>query len=290
MMSLGRMCRARVLDLGCGFGWHALLMSLIGGNEVVANDVRPLMTRAIEKRLDAVEAEFGARPNVQTLCGDFMLVDIPDNAFDAIFSNQTIEHVHNLDACFQKAHSILRPGGRLVVVNDNNCLVRGHLEEIQQMWAQRDSSWDYIERLKHERPEENRDIKPYAVMREEIVRREFPGLSGEAVQKLVSATAGQVESQIVQSGHRFCKDGTVPQRPRHSWCRNPLTGEYCERQFDPFDVKERLRRAGFRARLLQDFRRGGLLTVLTRIDVPPLNRVLFRRRARFVITGLRQQE
>src|SRR3954452_13324161 len=40
MMRLGNMRNARVLDVGCGFGWQALLIALLGGNDVAANDIR----------------------------------------------------------------------------------------------------------------------------------------------------------------------------------------------------------------------------------------------------------
>ena len=287
MMRVGKMQRARVLDLGCGFGWQAIIISLLGDNVVVGNDIRELMINNIRARLAAVDHQFGIAPRVETLLGDFMEVDVANESFDAIFCNQTIEHVCDLDACFRRAYAVLKPGGRFIIANDNNALVARHFREIQEMWAKRDTSWEFINQLKRERPEESANIQPYAVMREQIIRREFPDLPDEAVEKLVYTTAGQTEAEIVRSCGRFLADGTLPDRPRLSWCRNPVTGEFCERQFDPFELKERLRKAGFHARLLQDIRRGGPLKLSTRIDLPLLNRVLFRRRARFLISGRR---
>jgi len=285
MMELGRMRSARVLDLGCGYGWHALMIALLGDNEVVANDIRDLMGSNISERLNAVRAEFGIDPRISTLIGDFMELDVGEESFDSIFCNETIEHVHDLGACFRRAHTILKPRGFLIVANDNNCLMRRHLVRIEEMWEKRDASWEFIEELKQERPQENKDIKPYAAMREEIIRDTVSDLGDDAVRTLVYATAGQDRDEIVRSVQRHRVDGSLPERPDYSWCRNPITGEYCERQFDPFELKEMLRQTGFRVRLLQDLRRGGPLKLLTKVDIPLANAILFRRRAPFVFAA-----
>ncbi len=287
VMSLGRMRSARILDLGCGFGWHALLIAVLGDNEVVANDVRELMTENVQNRVAAVEQAFGLSIRVRTLLGDFTTLDIPPCSFDAIFSNQTIEHIHDLGACFRRAHEILRPGGRLVVTNDNNCLTRRHMQTIEAMWKQRDTSAEFIQELRRERPEENRDAEPYAMMREKILHEAFPQLVPQTVRMLTDATAGQVQFDILVSAGRYLQDGSLPRRSRYAWCRNPRTGEYCERQFNPFELKQQLRSIGFRVRLLQTFRRGGPLRLLSRFDCPPLNRLLFRWRESFVLACVR---
>lgn len=285
MMQLGGMYNARVLDLGCGFGWHALLISLLGGSDVVANDVRPLMIRNVDDRLRTLETKFDCPIRVQTLCGDFTEIDLAPESFDTVFCNQTIEHLHDLDGSFRKVKTLLRPGGTLVVANDNNRLRRGRLKEMEEMWNNRDLSWEFVRKLQQERPEENKDIKPYAIMREKIIhdaRRELPD---SAAQSLVHATAGQTASEILASVETYLADGSLPTRPEYSWCRNPVTGEYCERQFDPFELKDDLKRHGFRVRLLQDIRRRGLLGVLGRIDLGWLHRVVFTYRSAFVLVA-----
>ena len=51
MMDLGEMRNARVLDVGCGFGWQALIIALAGRNQVVANDIRDSMIDVVRARL-----------------------------------------------------------------------------------------------------------------------------------------------------------------------------------------------------------------------------------------------
>jgi hypothetical protein len=161
------------------------------------------------------------------------------------------------------------------------------MTRIEKMWIQRDASPEFLHGLQKERPEENKDAKPYAAMREEIIKAAFPQIAAHTLRTLVDATAGQTQPEILASVDRYSRDGSLPRRPKNAWCRNPLTGEYCERQFDPFELKLQLRGIGFRVRLLQTFRRGGPLRLLSRYDCPPLNRVIFRWRASFVLACVR---
>jgi 2-polyprenyl-3-methyl-5-hydroxy-6-metoxy-1,4-benzoquinol methylase len=54
MMHLGRMRGCRVLDVGCGFGWQALIIALAGPNDVVANDIRESMVNVVRSRTTAL--------------------------------------------------------------------------------------------------------------------------------------------------------------------------------------------------------------------------------------------
>jgi 2-polyprenyl-3-methyl-5-hydroxy-6-metoxy-1,4-benzoquinol methylase len=60
MMKLGEMRNARVLDVGCGFGWQALLIALLGGNDVVANDIRESMIDVVGSRAGAMSDTLSA--------------------------------------------------------------------------------------------------------------------------------------------------------------------------------------------------------------------------------------
>src|SRR4051794_11705950 len=123
MMRLGRMRGVRVLDVGCGFGWQALLIALLGGNEGVAHDIRETMTNVVQSRTDAMrETLDAAGASVTPLLGDICSLDVEPASFDAIFCNQTVEHIHDLPRFFATAGRVLRPGGWMVIANDNNAL------------------------------------------------------------------------------------------------------------------------------------------------------------------------
>jgi hypothetical protein len=223
---------------------------------------------------------------VVPLLGDICSLKLEPASFDAIFCNQTVEHVHDLPRFFAAAAHALKPGGRLVIGNDNNALNPKQFAEVERMWALRDRSQDYIEQLKRERPIENADIEPYAVTRERIIRWVNHGLSDNEVRRLADATAGLLMPQIEEIARNYVPGAALPQRPKYSWSRNPVTGEYCERQLNPYELADQIRRAGFTAQVRHAFR-GMPLRVLNGVRCGPVNRRLFRLRSVFVIVAVR---
>src|SRR5206468_3986037 len=106
-------------EVGCGFGWDAVALSLIGDNEVVATDILPSMIDGVSQCLAAMEAK-GRPLSVRPLQGDICRLDLPDASFDGIFSSEAIEHVHDLGDMFDNIRRLLEPSGTAVIVNDSN--------------------------------------------------------------------------------------------------------------------------------------------------------------------------
>jgi 2-polyprenyl-3-methyl-5-hydroxy-6-metoxy-1,4-benzoquinol methylase len=283
MMRLGNIYGCQVLDIGCGFGWQAATISMLGGNHVVANDIRETMIGTMQERISALRSE-GVTVDVEALLGDVCTMDLPAGTFDAIVCNQTIEHVHDMDAMLAKCAHVLKPGGRLVIADDNNALNRESREENLDMWEKRDRSWAYIEELKRERPIENKDIKPYAVLREEIVRAANSSLDAISVSRIVSATAGLTKSEIERISKSYTDKEQLPRPPKFSWCRNPISGEYCERQLHPYETAQQIERHGFQARVVHAFRRFPL-SLLNAVRLPALSEILFNLRPIFLISA-----
>jgi hypothetical protein len=147
------------------------------------------------------------------------------------------------------------PQGNLILVNDQNVLNRKGLAETIAMWNKREHSWEWCEYLRSIRPIEHGNAKPFAVMREEIVRVANPSLEPTAVAILVHATAGMRRPEIESLARQFQPGMPLPERPKLDWCRNPETGEYAERLFDPFALADKMRRIGFKTQVRHLFRR-----------------------------------
>lgn len=100
---------ARILDVGCGDGFHLRLLNDFGlpgwRSEGVDSDPR------------AVEAATGAGLKVHM--GSVEQLDLPRASYDLALMIQTIEHVADPPAVLRAVRSLLRPGGRLVIVTDN---------------------------------------------------------------------------------------------------------------------------------------------------------------------------
>lgn len=102
----------RVLDLGAGPGFLALrLAEAVGPSGAVCGvDISaPLLAHA--RQLAA------GRPQLSWLRADATALPLPDASFDAAISTQVLEYVAEVDAALAELHRLLRPQGRLVVVD-----------------------------------------------------------------------------------------------------------------------------------------------------------------------------
>ena len=100
---------ARVLDVGCGDGFHLKLLRRFG---------KPSWTlEGIDIDPRAVEAASG--PGITVHQGTIEDVDLPADSYDVVYTIQTVEHVAHPDRVLAAIHRVLKPGGRLVIVTDN---------------------------------------------------------------------------------------------------------------------------------------------------------------------------
>ena len=91
--NLGNFYGKRVLEVGCGFGWDAVGLALIGRNEVVASDILPSMFDGMTMCLESMKSH-GRPLTVTPLQGDVCQLDLPDASFDG---RQRNEHARGRD-------------------------------------------------------------------------------------------------------------------------------------------------------------------------------------------------
>ncbi|MCY3968579.1 MAG: class I SAM-dependent methyltransferase, partial [Acidobacteria bacterium] len=113
-----------VLEVGCGRGATAALISERFGCHTVGIELNPEAARAAESRLDRV------------IRGDVQAVE-PGETFDAIVAFELFEHLTDGQAFLERAAGWLRPGGRMVFSVPNV----GHYSVVEDLVAGR---WDYI--------------------------------------------------------------------------------------------------------------------------------------------------
>lgn len=106
-MGLGRQQPGALLELGVGGGRFLLRMKKKGW-DVSGVDFDPnVAQRMFDKYRIKVHA------------GDVTQLEFPPASFDVIAMNQTVEHLIDPGAVFQKCHALLKPGGCLVVTTPN---------------------------------------------------------------------------------------------------------------------------------------------------------------------------
>lgn len=100
---------ARILDVGCGDGFHLRLLREFGNKTWNLEGV-DLDRRAI----DAAE-----RSGLKVHFGSVESLDLDADGYDLVFMIQTIEHVERPDEFLAAVSRLIKPGGRVVIVTDN---------------------------------------------------------------------------------------------------------------------------------------------------------------------------
>lgn len=100
---------ARILDVGCGDGFHLKLLKEYGKESWTLEGVD------IDSRAVAIAAKSGLTIHH----GSVENLDLGNERYDVVYTIQTIEHVAQPDEVFAAIFRILKPGGRLVIVTDN---------------------------------------------------------------------------------------------------------------------------------------------------------------------------
>lgn len=95
----------RVLDLGCGYGWHCRYAAEMGAASVVGLD--------LSERMLARAREFET-PGIEYLCASIEDAPLPPEGFDAVISSLALHYVADFDAAAQKIYALLAPGGDFV--------------------------------------------------------------------------------------------------------------------------------------------------------------------------------
>ena len=100
---------ARILDVGCGDGFHLNLLKKHGRKTWTLEGV-DLDKRAVER---------AEKSGLTIHLGSIETIGLSRDAYDLVFMIQTIEHLEKPFEILSAARGVLKPGGRLVIVTDN---------------------------------------------------------------------------------------------------------------------------------------------------------------------------
>ena len=103
-----------VVDLGAGMGPASMLAARCGAS-VLAVDPTPFMRRILSVRRFAQ----GARQRITVTNGAAESIPAADSSIDALFTVNTMHHWTDLDRAVIEIHRVLRPGGRLLLVDED---------------------------------------------------------------------------------------------------------------------------------------------------------------------------
>ncbi len=93
----------RVLDLGCGYGWHCKFAAEQGAREVLGIDLSGKMLEEANRR--------NPDPRIQyRLCG-IQSYEYPRERWDCVISNLALHYLEDLDWVYARVYETLTPGG-----------------------------------------------------------------------------------------------------------------------------------------------------------------------------------
>lgn len=93
----------RVLDMGCGYGWHCEYAAQHGASHVLGID--------LSERMLAEARANHAHPNIEYRCAAIEDIALPDSCVDVIISSLALHYVEDFSAVARNAARMLVPGG-----------------------------------------------------------------------------------------------------------------------------------------------------------------------------------
>jgi ubiquinone/menaquinone biosynthesis C-methylase UbiE len=235
---------ASVLDLGCGFGLMATIFGLYGSKEVIGYDLNVEKIDLFKKLLLYLNPEI---KNVRPVLGDASKIEYPDEYFDAIIANEMISHVREFEESIREVYRVLKPGGSFLIRDGNNSLFLLGKIKRRRFWKRIeygpvDPSWY-----------RSTDIPfPYIEIRKKMISEEFPQIGLEKIDFLSEETRGMFGEEIFEAVREYEKSGKIVNKPIFPY-RNPMTGEYPEKEINPFWFKRILQEKGFKVSYIPYF-------------------------------------
>ena len=104
--------RARILDAGCGVGGSAIWLARTFAARVVG--ITPVGSQVERARRFALQR--GVSERVRFAEEDYLHTSFPDASFDIVWAVESICHAADKAAFYREARRLLRPGGRLGIV------------------------------------------------------------------------------------------------------------------------------------------------------------------------------
>jgi len=97
---------ARVLDLGCGFGWFCRWAAQNGAASILGIDVSAnMLARASAETRDAA---------VAYRRDDLEVVELEPDAYNLVYSSLALHYIENLPRLMEQVYGSLKPGGAFV--------------------------------------------------------------------------------------------------------------------------------------------------------------------------------
>lgn len=96
----------RVLDLGCGFGWHCRYAVENGARSAIGIDISQKMLSEAKSK-----TKYG---NIEYICMPIEDIDFPEESFDVVISSLALHYVKSFEDVLVRVYKCLSKGGDFV--------------------------------------------------------------------------------------------------------------------------------------------------------------------------------
>lgn len=96
----------RMLDLGCGYGWHSIYAMENGASSVVGIDISQNMLKVAKEKTHFSEVEY--------ICGAIEDMDFKEESFDIVLSSLAFHYIKDYKELIEKITKVLKPNGILI--------------------------------------------------------------------------------------------------------------------------------------------------------------------------------
>jgi ArsR family transcriptional regulator len=114
-----------IADLGAGEGAFSLLLAQQAHRVIAVDTSEKMLEIGREQALKA------GLSNIEFRAGDMEEIPLPDAEVDLVFFSQSLHHALHPERAIREAARILRPGGRVVILD----LVKHRFEEARELYA-----------------------------------------------------------------------------------------------------------------------------------------------------------
>lgn len=241
------------LDVGCGLGLMVAVLGALGARSATGlsgNRDGCRVCVELKRRCAPFPIDFAL--------GRAEALPFRDHGLDVVFCVEAISHFIEPWRFLDEAWRVLRPGGYIIIADDNNGANSGQRRELEEIW----------QRFEEGPPTDNihghRLLLPYVESRRAILRRNLPEATEDQVARLSRETSGLWGARLVETAQRSLQAGVSPGLLyRRGTCPvEPVNGVLMENALDPREVGSFLREKGARVEVRPYFggeTRGGIV-------------------------------
>lgn len=252
-----------LLDAGCGFGIYTLMFSFFGARKVYGMDHNQEKIRLFQKLLKQINPPIA---NVDISLQDGLKLNLPNSSVQAVFVKDVISHVRELDPFLAEMSRVLSFKGRILIADENNALEYLGKSERKEKWLKWEEKGVDKEELRAGEPNlsyrqmrrlDIGDILEGISLADSVgAKKLIQGFSDNdsdrkrLFNELAKMTMGLWSNEIKIGVEEILQTGELTLKPEFPY-RHPRTGEFMEREFNPFDLARQMKKHGFQATVIR---------------------------------------